>query len=170
MKTWVSVAVSMLAIYLAINEGRWQAAQRRGEQLRFGTGVFTRVAYFVGVLVCVAGVVLPSSDWVVSSGDWLTTAVFLSLIGLALLSWPRVIVLDQWGITEVCWGGLHHRKAAWSNVMHAIRVESDSELEVRLILRRGKAITHTKQHVDRDRFIEEVGKHVEVLGGPPRIM
>lgn len=170
MQTWVSVAVSLLAIYLATNEGRWQLARKRGEETWFNTGLFTRFVYFVGMLVCVAGVALPSSEWVVAANDWLTTAVFVLLICLAVLTWPKTIVVDVNGVTELSWGGLRRRKVDWNDVMHAVRIETDEELEVHLIPRHGKPIKHTKLHVDRTRFIREVGKHVEVFGGPPKVL
>jgi len=160
----------MLAIYLATNEGRWQIAQRRGEQLWFNVGSFTRTIYVAGILVCVAGVLLPSSDWVVASDDWVTTGVFLFMVGLAVLTWPRTIVLDDKGVTEFLWGGLRRRKAEWSDIVHAVRLESDEDLEIQLILGNGKVIKHTKLHVDRTRFIHEVSRHVQIVGGPPRVL
>ena len=121
----------------------------------------------LGSLVFVAGVTLPSSKWVIAADDWLTTVGFLAMIGVAVLTWPRTIVLDSRGATELLCGGLRRRTAKWADVMHAIRIETDEELEVQLILKTRQAIKHTKLHVDRDRFIREVSQHVEVLGGPP---
>jgi hypothetical protein len=129
----------------------------------FSTGLFTRLIYVVGVLAYPLLAALPSNDRV-------TTIGLLLIPTLLVLTWPKTIALDAQGVTELSWGGLRRRKAKWSDVMHAIRIETDEELEVQLILERGKPIRHTKLHVDRTRFIHEAGRHVEVLGGPPKVM
>ena len=163
MQTWISVAVSILAIYVATNEGLWQLARRHGNQLHFPVGLFTRVVYLIALPGAVAVAVLDSDDWVTSGG-------LLAFAGLWIATWPRTIVLDDQGVKELIWGGLRRRVAAWPEVLHAIRMEVESEREVHLILQSGKVIKHTRLHIDRDRFIREVGKHVEVLGGPPRVL
>ena len=160
---WLSIAVSMLAIYLATNEGRWQVARKTGEAFWFSTGLFTRLVYIAGVLAYPAIAALPSNGRV-------TTVGLLLLPALLVITWPRTIVLDGRGVTELLWGGLRRRRAEWPDVMHAIRMETDEELEVHLILNQCKPIKHTKLHVDRSGFIREVSKHAEVFGGPPRVL
>lgn len=166
--TTISIVVSALALYLAGMEGQWQRARRRQGQLWFPAGVFIRYAYIAGTLLYTAMIVLPGTRWVTNSGGWVTDAGFLALMALTISTWPTSILLDREGVTELRWGGLRRRRCIWSDVLHAVRIETDREREVQLILKAGSPIVHTAIHIDRDRFINEVQKYVEIFGGPPR--
>ena len=156
MNSWISIAVSLLAIYLASNEGRWQLARRKGVNLIYAVGWFVRSIYLVGVFAYPVLAAMPSNDRFTAAG--------LLIIPITLVvTWPKTIVLNEQGVTELRWGGLLKRSVVWSNVMHGVRIQTSQESEVQLILGRGSPIVHSKYHVDRSGFVREISKHTQVF-------
>ena len=161
MTTWLSIGIALIGVQVALNEARWTRARKQGHKLIFQHGYIARASYFLATAVCVIGGIFSTDDHVV-------TIVLFGFALAFLTTWPRTIALDDSQIMEIGWGGLYRKHALWEDVTSAIRLESESEREVLIGLRNGKMIKHTEFHIDRDRFISEVGKHIKVLGGPPR--
>jgi|GEM_PF-5222189 len=170
MDTFVTVFISLAAIRLVGLELVWQAAKRKGGKLIFSTGILYRSIHVVGALMVSVMLFHPQSNVSVWTQAWfMQLAVFLMLV-LVVANWPVTIVLDDEGVHEHRWGGLRSRTVEWDDVLHAVWIELPSEYrrECQIILKEGKPIVHTGLHVSPEKFRQEVGRHVEVHGGPPR--
>jgi len=166
---YISTAVTALLLYLVAQETSRQVARRRGSQLWFPVSTLLRVIYLFA-LIFFGGMAVWNASGVGMSGGPFVTFGFLAFSSLVVAIWPTAVGVDDQGVTEIRWGGLLCRRVPWKEVLHAVRIEIAQERKVQLILDRGKPITHSEMHVDRERFIREVSKHVEVFGGPPRVL
>jgi hypothetical protein len=155
--SWITVVAVVLLVRWLAWEASAERAVQKSDVLVFRAPALLRILFGFAVPTMVYG-----AGSVVASGkfrqEWWVSLTLLVMAVSIVWMWPSDIRLSNDGIVQRRLLGLWARRFAWGDVEYLRPDPSEDSFEV--VSTAGRAIKHTKYHVDRERFVAEVKRHV----------
>jgi hypothetical protein len=125
-----------------------ESRERRG-RLVFPGLVWIRGVYLGGIVL---GITLMVGTYREGDPPWDTALPFLFVL-LGVLPWPRAIEITDSEVRQRWWFFVY-RRIQFADIQSIVNDPSRDEAVV--FSKTGKAIVHSAQHADRERFLEEL--------------
>jgi hypothetical protein len=150
--SWITILASLLLIRWLAVEALAERAIRRGAVLLFRAPLGLRLLFGF----CIPGFVYGAASAAAQNfrANWWLSATFLFFAVFTLAVWPADIGISASGVFEHKYLGLQKRAICWEDAAYA--ATDPGEKSVTVGSKAGLEIRHTKYHVDRFRFVEEL--------------
>ena len=158
--SWLFVLAAILLVRWIAVEASGERAVRTKDEVLFRPPFGLRLLFGIALpgLIYATGAVALSRD---SQKDWWLSAMFMGFAILIAFVWPADIGVSKSVIYERKWLGLWKKTIRWEDVDYVAADPTDNSVEV--VSKGGSKIRHTKYHVDRRRFLEELKTRCRVL-------
>jgi hypothetical protein len=83
----------------------------------------------------------------------------LGFAAVTLFCWPGNIIVDSRGVRQI-WLGMCRRRIEWSEIKSAAYLEADNYVVIKTA--NGGSLRTSLVHIDPERLVNELGKHVRV--------
>ncbi len=158
----VSLALSLFGAEAALGH-----VKRRAGLLVFRGALMLKVLLVASSLILATISIGVLFEGIKETIEYVELLVFLLLIVAAFYYWPVDITISRDRISATKWFGLWKKEIDWADVEYAC--EYPDEKCVKVLSKSGVAIEHTKFHLDRQYFKQEVGKHCWLPGSSPAL-
>lgn len=157
--TWIVIVVALVAVHFAMREAIFERASVRKARISFPPVYSLRAMFWVGIPAFSFATFKVAGE-IQSPMDWVYPTFGVGLILLTFFSVPGTITLNDEGISVKNPLGLRVKRLFWQEVTSV--ASSSARKTITVYGRDGNSITHTQFHVDPQRFLFELRRHVKV--------
>jgi hypothetical protein len=157
--TWFIVVIALAAVHFAMREAILERASVRKARISFPPVYSLRAMFWLGIPAFSFAAYKVAAQ-LQSAVDWIYPTLYVGLVLLAFFSVPGTINLDNEGISIKKFLGLRVKRLLWREVTSV--APSTANKTITVYGPDGTSIIHTRFHVDPQRFLLELRKHVKV--------
>jgi hypothetical protein len=151
--SWVTILVVIFVLRWVALEATFQNAKKKGVQHVFPAALSLRLLIVVAIPLFLYG----SVQSLRSADDWWVSIILLGFGVGAILFFPATIKVDSENIIKEPYIGFIVASIKWEDVDYSIPDHESNS--IRVVSKSGKTIEHSKFHVDRDLFLQQVKMH-----------